>query len=274
MTSAESTPAEPVLYTVSGAVATITFNRPDAMNALDVATKEALLAALRRAAADESVRAVVLTGTGRAFCVGQDLREHVQKLMSGEPPLTTVRDHYNPITLAIVEMPKPIIAALNGAAAGGGMIPALCADIRLAADTMFFTTSFAQRGLIAEHGISWLLPRLVGPSRALEMLMTARRISAPEAEATGLVNKVFPSATFRDDAQAYAAAIAKTVSPRSLAVMKAQVWKAMAQSFRDALATADVQLELSVKTSDYIEGVSHFLEKRAANFPDLDPERG
>ncbi len=102
MTSAESTPAEPVLYTVSGAVATITFNRPDAMNALDVATKEALLAALRRAAADESVRAVVLTGTGRAFCVGQDLREHVQKLMSGEPPLTTVRDHYNPITLAIV----------------------------------------------------------------------------------------------------------------------------------------------------------------------------
>jgi enoyl-CoA hydratase/carnithine racemase len=163
---------------------------------------------------------------------------------------------------------------LNGAAAGGGMIPALCADIRLAADTMFFTTSFAQRGLIAEHGISWLLPRLVGPSRALEMLMTARRIGAHEAEAMGLVNKVFPHATFRDDVQAYAVAIARTVSPRSLAVMKAQVWKAMAQSFRDALATADVQLELSVKTSDYIEGVSHFLEKRAANFPDLDPDRG
>jgi enoyl-CoA hydratase/carnithine racemase len=246
-----------------------------------------------KAATDPEVRVIVLTGAGKAFCAGAD-RQRLEAGKVGAPrPVYPPDDpaFFETVTSTLgpdlgvefldvrrysyfMRIGKPIIAALNGAAAGGGMIPALCADIRLAADTMFFTTSFAQRGLIAEHGISWLLPRLVGPSRALEMLMTARRIPAQEAEAMGLVNKVFPHASFRDDVQAYAAAIAKTVSPRSLAVMKAQVWRAMAQSFRDALATADVQLELSVKTSDYVEGVSHFLEKRAANFPDLDPDRG
>lgn len=114
-----------------------------------------------------------------------------------------------------VRIGKPMIAGLNGPVAGGGMIPALCADIRLAADSMFFTTSFAQRGLIAEHGISWLLSRLVGPSRSLELLMTARRIYASEALEIGLVNRLFPHASFRDDVQTFAASIAETVSPRS-----------------------------------------------------------
>ena len=115
-----ATSQETVRYTMDGAVATITLNRPDEMNALDTATKEALLAALQAAARDERVRAVVLTGSGRAFCVGQDLREHLLKLESGEPPLSTVHDHYNPIALAIAQMPKPMIAALNGVAAGAG----------------------------------------------------------------------------------------------------------------------------------------------------------
>ena len=286
-------PDNEVLYSTRDRVATVTLNRPERMNATNLTLPYSVSKGMRRAATDPEVRVIVLTGAGKAFCAGAD-RQRLEAGKVGAPrPVYPPDDpaFFQEISSMLgpdlggefmdvrrysyfMRIGKPIIAALNGAAAGGGMIPALCADIRLAADTMFFTTSFAQRGLIAEHGISWLLPRLVGPSRALEMLMTARRIGAHEAEAMGLVNKVFPHATFRDDVQAYAVAIARTVSPRSLAVMKAQVWKAMAQSFRDALATADVQLELSVKTSDYIEGVSHFLEKRAANFPDLDPDRG
>jgi enoyl-CoA hydratase/carnithine racemase len=286
-------PDNEVLYSIRDRVATITLNRPERMNATNLTLPYSVSKGMLKAAADPEVRVIVLTGAGKAFCAGAD-RQRLEAGKVGAPRPVYPPD--DPAFFAAVtsklgpdlggefmdvrrysyfmRIGKPIIAALNGAAAGGGMIPALCADIRLASDTMFFTTSFAQRGLIAEHGISWLLPRLVGPSRALEMMMTARRVGAQDAEAMGLVNKVFPHASFREDVQAYAATIGKTVSPRSLAVMKAQVWKAMAQSFRDALATADVQLELSVKTSDYIEGVSHFLEKRAANFPDLDPERG
>ena len=283
-------PENEVLYTIKDRVATVTLNRPDRMNATNLTLPYSVSKAMLKAATDPKVRVIVLTGAGKAFCAGADR----QRLEAGR--VGAARPVYPPDDPAFFEavsstrgpdlgvefmdirrysyfmrIGKPVIAALNGAVAGGGMIPALCADIRLAADTMFFTTSFAQRGLIAEHGISWLLPRLVGPSRALEMLMTARRVSAQEAEHIGLVNKVFPQASFRDDVQAYAATIAKTVSPRSLAVMKAQVWKAVAQSFRDALATADVELELSVKTADYVEGVSHFLDKREANFPDLAP---
>ena len=286
-------PDNEVLYAIKERVATVTLNRPERMNATNLTLPYSVSKGMLKAATDPTVRVIVLTGAGKAFCAGAD-RQRLEAGKVGAP--RPVYPPYDPAFFAAVtstlgpdlggefmdvrrysyfmRIGEPIIAALNGAAAGGGIIPALCADIRLAADTMFFTTSFAQRGLIAEHGISWLLPRLVGPSRALEMLMTARRVTAQEAEAIGLVNKVFPHASFRDDVQAYAATIAKTVSPRSLAVMKAQVWKAMAQSFREALATADVQLKLSVKTSDYVEGVSHFLEKRAANFPDLDPERG
>ena len=286
-------PDNEVLYSIRDRVATITLNRPERMNATNLTLPYSVSKGMLKAATDAQVRVIVLTGAGKAFCAGAD-RQRLEAGKVGAPRPVYPPD--DPAFFAAVtsklgpdlggefmdvrrysyfmRIGKPIIAALNGAAAGGGMIPALCADIRLASDTMFFTTSFAMRGLIAEHGISWLLPRLVGPSRALEMMMTARRVSAQEAETMGLVNKVFPHATFRDDVQTYAAVIAKTVSPRSLAVMKAQVWKAMAQSFRDALATADVQLELSVKTSDYVEGVSHFLEKRPATFPDLDPERG
>ena len=286
-------PDNEVLYAVKDRVATITLNRPDRMNATNLTLPYSVSKGMLKAATDPTVRVIVLTGAGKAFCAGAD-RQRLEAGKVGAPrPVYPPDDpaFFAAVTSTLgpdlggefmdvrrysyfMRIGEPIIAALNGAAAGGGIIPALCADIRLAADTMFFTTSFAQRGLIAEHGISWLLPRLVGPSRALEMLMTARRVTAQEAEAIGLVNKVFPHASFRDDVQAYAATIAKTVSPRSLAVMKAQVWKAMAQSFREALATADVQLKLSVKTSDYVEGVSHFLEKRSANFPDLDPERG
>lgn len=281
-------PENEVLYTIKDRVATIMLNRPDRLNATNLTLPYSVSKAMLLAANDPKVRVIVLTGAGRAFCAGAD-RLRLENGREGAPrPIyppddpnffAQVTDKKGPDLgkefmdvrrySYFMRIGKPVIAGLNGAVAGGGMIPALCADIRLAADNMFFTTSFAQRGLIAEHGISWLLPRLVGPSRALELMMTARRLQAQEALDMGLVNRVFPQATFRDDVQEFAKHIAETVSPRSLAVMKRQVWKAMFQTFSEALGVADTELELSVKTADYIEGVSHFLEKRKAHFPDM-----
>ena len=217
-------PDNEVLYSLTDRVATITLNRPERMNATNLTLPYSVSKGMLKAATDPEVRVIVLTGAGKAFCAGAD-RQRLEAGKVGAPRPVYPPDNpafFEAVTSTLgpdlgvefkdvrrysyfMRIGKPIIAALNGAAAGGGMIPALCADIRLAADTMFFTTSFAQRGLIAEHGISWLLPRLVGPSRALEMLMTARRIGAQEAEAMGLVNKVFPQASFRDDVQTYAA---------------------------------------------------------------------
>jgi len=167
-------------------------------------------------------------------------------------------------------MGKPVIAAINSAAAGGGMIPALCADVRLASDAAFFTTAFAQRGVIAENAMAWLLPRLVGPSRALEMMMSRRRVDAREALDIGLVNQVFPQQCFRTEVQAYAARIATRVSPRSLAVIKRQVWKGVSQTYAESLATADEEIVKAAESRDFVEGVAHLIEKREPDFPDLD----
>jgi enoyl-CoA hydratase/carnithine racemase len=164
---------------------------------------------------------------------------------------------------------KPIIAAINGPAAGIGLIMALYADMRFMSDKAVLTTAFAQRGLIAEHGISWLLPRLVGPANALDLLLSARRISASEAREMGLVNKVFEYETFMENVMAYARLLAETVSPRSMAVMKAQVWKSYFQNFGEALVTADAEMPPSFKWPDFKEGVDHYLQKRPPKFADI-----
>ena len=143
---------------------------------------------------------------------------------------------------------------------------ALYADIRFAGSEAKFTTSFSQRGLIAEHGVSWLLPRLVGPAHALDLLLSARKLGAAEAEKIGLVNKVFPQATFMDEVMAYARTMADTVSPRSTAVIKAQIWKSPFQDFEAALAVADAEMQKSFKSEDFKEGVAHYVEKRAPAF--------
>ena len=143
---------------------------------------------------------------------------------------------------------------------------ALYADLRFAGSEAKFTTSFAQRGLIAEHGVSWLLPRLVGPAHALDLLLSARKIGAPEAERIGLVNKVFAQATFMDEVMAYARALAETVSPRSMAVIKSQIWNSPFQDFASALAVADDEMQKSFKSEDFKEGVAHYIEKRAPRF--------
>jgi enoyl-CoA hydratase/carnithine racemase len=163
-------------------------------------------------------------------------------------------------------VPKPIIAALNGATAGLGLVVSLYCDLRIAADTAVFTTAFSRRGLIAEHGVSWMLPRLVGLQHALDLLLSARKITAAEALAMGLVAQVKPAATLQEDVRAYARELADLVSPRSLRVMKRQVWEAQFQSLAEATAVADEEMQKSFTAEDFKEGVAHFVEKRAPRF--------
>ncbi|MBS2963637.1 enoyl-CoA hydratase/isomerase family protein [Actinocrinis puniceicyclus] len=236
------------------------------MNALDVATKEGLLTALRAAASDESLRAVVLTGAGRAFCVGQDLREHVRKLNAGEPPLSTVRDHYNPITLAIAQMPKPTIAALNGVAAGAGAAFAFACDLRIAADNASFTLAFAQVGLSADSGASWTLPRLVGTAKAIELLFNPQqRIGVREAAALGLVNEIVPADRLAEHAAALAQRLANGPTV-SYAALKASVHYGAGHTLAETLEFEDEMQSRCGATADHREAVDAFLAKRAANF--------
>jgi 2-(1,2-epoxy-1,2-dihydrophenyl)acetyl-CoA isomerase len=173
----------------AGGVATLTLNRPDSLNSLDTATKEALRDTLADVGADPAIRAVVLTGAGRAFCVGQDLREHVQNLESAEK-LSTVREHYNPIVRTITEMPKPVIAAVRGMAAGAGASLAFVCDFRVGGPKTAFLLAFANVGLAADTGASWTLPHLVGRAKALELLMLAQPIDAATSERLGLLTQL------------------------------------------------------------------------------------
>ncbi|MFM8939617.1 MAG: enoyl-CoA hydratase-related protein, partial [Phenylobacterium sp.] len=156
--------------------------------------------------------------------------------------------------------------AINGACAGLGMVMALYTDIRFAADGAVFTTAFSRRGLIAEHGMSWLLPRIVGMANAADLLYSARRVDAAEALRIGLVNRVFPAASFREEVLAYARMLASEVSPRSLAVMKRELWNSPFQTLAEAIVDANADMATSLKSEDFREGVAHFLEKRPARF--------
>ncbi len=276
---------EDVLYEVKDRVAIIRLNRPEALNAFTAAMGRGLRHAVAAAVADEAVRVIVLTGAGRGFCAGADMKllQQIQpgggaatQAGSGVPnaPLTgalnglgpDLSSHYGGRFGYLLQSRKPVIAALNGPAAGLGFVIALYADVRFAASEAKFTTSFAQRGLIAEHGVSWLLPRLVGPAHAMDLLLSARKFTAAEAERIGLVNRVFAQAGFMDEVMAYARNLADTVSPRSMAVIKAQLWKAPFQDFAAALATADSEMQKSFASEDFKEGVAHYVEKRPPAF--------
>ncbi len=272
---------EDVLYEVRDRVAIVTLNRPESLNAFTAAMGRGLQQAVAAAIADESVRVIVLTGAGRGFCAGADMKLLQQikpdaksgPSTGGAPPPAPARGpgpdvsaHYGGRFGYLLQAPKPVIAAINGPAAGLGFVLALYADIRFVASEAKLTTSFAQRGLIAEHGISWLLPRLVGPAHSLDLLLSARKFDAREAERLGLVNKVFAQAGFLDEVLAYARALADTVSPRSMAVIKAQIWKSPFQDFNAALAVADAEMQKSFGSEDFREGVAHYVEKRAPKF--------
>jgi enoyl-CoA hydratase/carnithine racemase len=275
-----------ILYDVKDRIATITLNRPDRLNAHTAQMGASVRLAMAEAAKDPAVRVVLLTGAGRGFCAGADMevltgiqggaRDNTEQPKEGADAF---RSKYGPSLdrdfadmrrfAYFLRVPKPVIAALNGPAAGLGLIMALYADMRFASDKAVLTTSFSQRGLIAEHGISWLLPRLVGPSHALDLLLSARRVLPDEARQIGLVNRVFAHDAFMENVLAYARHLADTVSPRSMAVMKAQIWKSYFQSYAEALAVADAEMPPSFDWPDFKEGVAHYLEKRPPNFADI-----
>jgi enoyl-CoA hydratase/carnithine racemase len=177
-----------------------------------------------------------------------------------------VSAHYASRFGYLMSVRKPIIAAINGPCAGIGLVFTLYCDMRFAASEAKFTTAFAQRGLIAEHGISWLLPRITGTAHALDILFTARKFSAEEAARINLVNRVFPQENFLPAVMDYARQLATTASPRSIAVMKAQIWKALFQDLNEAVAVGDSEMQKSFATEDFKEGVAHFVEKRPAKF--------
>ncbi|CAL9632609.1 1,2-epoxyphenylacetyl-CoA isomerase [Actinosynnema sp. ALI-1.44] len=245
-------------------VRTFTLNRPESYNSFTVALKERLLAAVQETAEDETVRAVVITGAGKAFCAGQDLKEHIALLEAGDPaPLHTVEQHYNPLVKAIVAMPKPVIAAVNGMAAGAGASLAYASDLRVAAASAKFLMAFANVGLTADSGASWTLPRLIGHGRAMEMMLLAQPVDAEEALRIGMVNQVVPDGEALSTAQALARKLAAGPT-----VAYAKIKEAMAFSGELAAALeveARTQAEAGA-TADHREAVAAFVEKRRADF--------
>lgn len=264
-----------IMFECAGAVAKVTLNRPERLNAWTNVMEEEVHEAMQRAAKDDAVRVVILSGAGRGFCAGADME--VLNAIGSNPGAERVNAWQRPYDMNrrpdyqgrygyFPSIPKPIIGAINGPAAGLGLIMALYCDMRFASDAAVFSTSFARRGLIAEHGISWLLPRLVGPAHAMDLLLSARKIDAREAERMGLVNKVWPAATFMAEVMAYATDMAENVSPRSVGVIKRQLAEVPFQTLAEAVQTANAEMHGSFVSDDFKEGVAHFVEKRKARF--------
>jgi enoyl-CoA hydratase/carnithine racemase len=261
-----------VLYGVEDRVATITLNRPDRLNAYTQVMSAELREAFAKADADESVRAIVLTGAGRGFCAGADMARlssaaagKTNLRNDGDWPTEGLEANFAQRCSYILAVKKPVIAAINGAVAGIGLVLTLYCDIRYMAAGAKLTTAFARRGLIAEHGISWMLPRLIGPMNAMDLLLSARTLPAEEAAALGLV-RTLPAEGFAQAVHARAAEIANLSSPRSTRIVKKQVYDALFQSLAEATAIANREQEICRDTEDFREGVAHYVEKRKPNF--------
>ncbi len=262
-----------ISYTVEDAIAVIMLNRPERMNALTKVLEAEVHAAMEQANHDNHVRAIILTGAGKAFCAGMDMDE-LEVLPPGDireqewmrPFDMNRRADYQTRYSYFPAIEKPVISAINGAAAGLGLIMALYSDFRIASQTAVFATAFAKRGLIAEHGIAWILPRVVGHANAIDLLLTSRKIDAQEARAIGLVHTITPPDKLLDEAKALARMLSEDVSPRSLRIMKKQLWEAPYQTLGDAVASANHEMYHSLLSDDFKEGVAHFKEKRKANF--------
>lgn len=256
---------------VEPGIGLITFNRPDRLNAWTGQMGNEYFAALDKAAADPNVRVIVVTGAGKGYCAGADMGT-LQAIPSGSsknddgPSIIEGR-----MQDEITRLPKPVIAAVNGAAAGLGMVQALMCDVRFASDTAKFTAAFSKRGLIAEYGMSWVLPRLVGQAAALDILMSSRIVMADEALTLGMVNRVVPADRLMQEVMEYATELAMNVSPSSMAVMKRQVYgdygKDVATASKDALRL----MAESFTRPDFKEGVQSFLQKRSPEFPPVHP---
>ena len=272
-----TTTYEDNLYRVEDGVAVVMLNRPDKLNAWRGEMDRDVRAAMRDAAEDPAVKVIILTGAGKGFCAGADMNM-LQTIQSGDAPTSrsvvnalepwdkTANENFQKQYSWFPSVQKPIIAAINGAAAGLGLIISLYCDIRFASDAAKFTTAFSRRGLVAEHGISWLLPRLVGFANAADLLYSARVITAPEAKSMGLVSRVIPAEDFEREVMAYAKMLATEVSPRSLREMKREIWNAQFQSLGQAIDAANGDMPASFKSEDFKEGIAHFMEKRPPRF--------
>jgi len=265
------------LYNVADCVATITLNRPDKLNAWTATMDREVRAAMGEAERDDAVRVIVLTGAGRGFCAGADIsllstvaergldkKNRAQALAGtrrkGARPDFQKKYSYFPA------VEKPVIAAINGPVVGLGLVITLYCDLRFASDAARFGTAFARRGLIAEYGMAWMLPRIVGIPNALDLLYSGRMIDAQEALRMGLVNQIFPQDVFSAKVHEYARDIALNVSPRSTRVIKRQVYSAMFESLGEAIEIAEREMLQSLQSEDFKEGVAHFLEKRPPTF--------
>ncbi|MEO8570668.1 MAG: enoyl-CoA hydratase-related protein [Chloroflexota bacterium] len=264
MTAEHATPAFTALrYEVADAVATITLDRPEALNALTIALKTELLAAFRAVARDRGVRAVVLTGAGRAFCAGQDLKERLQP--DAAPLEVEVRERYNPIIAAMRRLDRPIVGAISGVAAGAGASLAFACDIRVAAEGASFVLAFGRIGLVPDSGATWFLPRLVGGSKAAELALLGETLSAADAERFGLVARVVPVETLADEARGMAIRLA-ALAPRALALTKRALERNASLDLEAALEDEAYRQGIAGATADHAEGLAAFLEKRPPRF--------
>jgi enoyl-CoA hydratase/carnithine racemase len=255
---------------VEEGVALLTLNRPDRLNAWTAEMQRAYFDLLEEAGADDEVRAIVVTGAGRGFCAGADM-DALRDIGAGNLESAASRADTRPQAFPL-GIPKPVIAAINGACAGIGLVQALMCDIRFAAADAKITTAFARRGLVAEHGISWILPRLVGPARALDLLMSGRVLLGEEAERLGLVNRALPRETVLDEALAYARDLAANCAPSSMAAMKRQVYADLERPLTEAVDEANALMVESLQAPDFVEGVASFVERRPPRFAPLGAE--
>jgi enoyl-CoA hydratase/carnithine racemase len=259
-----------ILFETMGRVALIRLNRPQQLNALTYRMLADIRRLVSEAEKDPEVTAIAFVGEGRGFCSGLDAEVLRQTTQAGESRPTeraeAARADPPGMFSYLPLISKPVISAVNGVAAGGGFVLAMMSDLRFGSDAASFTTVFSKRGLIAEHGTSWVLPRLVGPSRALDLLWSSRRVTADESLRIGLLDRVVPADALLETVVAYADDLAAQISPSAIAVMKSQVWRHLSEPMLPALADADRLTQAQLKHPDSYEGAMSLIERRAPNF--------